>query len=141
MAKDILRNAYFAINGTAYSDHCSALEVDDAAEEVDFTAFSPNGYREIGQGLKDATITATLFQDYASGSVFHALQPFYASGGTFEITIRPNAGGSVGPTNPGGTMIARLFSFPGLSGAVGEANTFDAAFRNAGTAGLTWGTT
>src|SRR5690606_5111801 len=92
MAKDILRNAYFAINGTVYSDHCSALEVDDAAEEVDFTAFSPNGYREIGQGLKDATITATLFQDYASGSVFHALQPFYASGGTFEITLRPNAG-------------------------------------------------
>jgi hypothetical protein len=38
-------------------------------------------------------------------------------------------------------MIARIYSYPGLSGAVGEANTFDASFRNAGTAGITWGTT
>jgi hypothetical protein len=141
MAKTVLRNAYFAINGTALSDHCSSLEIEDTAEEIDFTSFSPNGYKEIGAGLKDATITCSMFQDYAAASVHSILQPLYASGGTFTIAVRPDAAAAVSATNPGGTMIARLFSYPGLSGAVGDANTFDASFRNAGTAGLTWGTT
>ena len=37
-------------------------------------------------------------------------------------------------------MTARLYSYSGISGAVGEAATFEASFRNAGTAGLVWGT-
>jgi hypothetical protein len=58
--KHVLRNAYIAINGTALSDHASSLEVEDEAEEVEFTGFSPNGYREFGQGLKDATPPAAV---------------------------------------------------------------------------------
>jgi hypothetical protein len=139
--KHVLRNAYIAINGTALSDHASSLEIEDSAEEIDFTSFSANGYREFGQGLKDATISVTFFQDYNTGSVHQILQPLYASGGTFTLAIRPDAGAAISATNPGGTMIARIYSYPGLAGAVGEANTFDASFRNAGTAGLTWGTT
>lgn len=139
--KHPLRNAYIAINGTAVSDHASSLEIDDTADEIDFTSFSPNGYKEIGQGLKTATISVTFFQDYNSGSIHQILQPLYASGGTFTVSVRPDAAAAVSATNPGGTMIARIYSYPGLAGAVGEANTFDATFSNAGTAGLTWGTT
>ena len=139
--KHVLRNAYFAINGTALQDHMSSLEIEDSAEEIDFTSFSANGYKEIGQGLKDATITGSFFNDYNSGSVHQILQPLYASGGTFTVAVRPDAGAAVSATNPGGTMTARIYSYPGLSGAVGEANVMDVAFRNAGTAGLTWGTT
>jgi len=138
--KHVLRNAYVAINGTALSDHASSLQVESSAEEIDFTSFSSNGFKEFGQGLKDATITVTFFNDYATGSVDQALRPFYESGGTFTIAVRPDAGAAVSATNPGGTMIARLYSWPTLSGAVGEANTVDAVFRNGGTAGLTWGT-
>jgi hypothetical protein len=139
--KHVLRNAYIAINGTALSDHASSLEIEDSAEEIDFTSFSANGYKEIGQGLKDATITVSFFNDYATGSVHQILQPLYSSGGTFTVAVRPDAGAAVSATNPGGTMIARIYSYPGLSGAVGEANVMDVSFRNAGTAGLTWGTT
>jgi hypothetical protein len=53
MAKFVLRDAYIAINGTAISDHVSSVTVEDSADEVDFTAFSANAYREFGQGLKD----------------------------------------------------------------------------------------
>jgi hypothetical protein len=141
VSKTVLRNAYIAINGTALSDHASSLQIEDTADEIDFTSFSPNGYKEIGQGLKDATITCTFFQDYAALSVHSILQPLYASGGTFTVAVRPDAASAVSATNPGGTMIARIYSYPGLAGNVGEANTFDASFRNAGTAGLTWGTT
>jgi hypothetical protein len=140
VAKYVMTNAYLAINGTAISDHASSLALEDSAEEIDFTSFSANGYREIGAGLKDATITATLFSDFAAASVHAIIQPLYSTGGTFSVEIRPiNA--TVTATNPKATMTARIFSYSGISGAVGEAATMDVAFRNAGTAGLVWGTT
>ena len=134
-----MTNAYLAINGTAISDHASSLALEDTAEEIDFTAFSSAGYREFGQGLKDATITATLFSDFAASSVHAILQPLYLSGGTFGVEVRP-VNTTVSATNPKATMTARLYSYSGISGAVGEAATFEASFRNAGTAGLVWGT-
>jgi hypothetical protein len=38
------------------------------------------------------------------------------------------------------TQTSRLYQNPMLAGAVGDANTIDATFRNAGTAGITRGT-
>jgi hypothetical protein len=139
MAKYVMKDAYIAINGTAISDHVSSVTLEDTAEEVEFTSFSANSYREWGQGLKDATITATIFADFAANSVHAILQPLYSSGGTFGVEVRPTSS-AVSSTNPKATMTARLYSYSGIAGAVGEAATFDAAFRNAGTAGLTWGT-
>jgi hypothetical protein len=37
-------------------------------------------------------------------------------------------------------MTAKLYSYSGIAGGIGDASTFDASFRNAGTAGLVWGT-
>lgn len=139
MAKEVLRNAYIAINGTAYSDHCSALEIKDEADKVEFTAFSSNGYREFGQGLKDAEISATFFTDSATGSIDDVLRTYYASGGTFSLVVRKDAG-AVSATNQNGTMIARLYNGPSFGGKVGDASEVEVTFANAGTAGLTWGT-
>jgi hypothetical protein len=140
MAKQVFTNGYIAINGTALSDHASSITVDDNAEEIDFTSFSANGYREIGAGLKDGTVSATFFQDFAAASVHSILQPLYASGGTFAVEVRP-VNTTVSSTNPKLTFTARLYSYAGIAGGVGEALTMDVSFRNAGTAGLTWGTT
>ena len=59
MAKYVHKDAYISVNGTVLSDHANQITIEDAAEEVDFTGFTAAGYREFGQGLKDATITAT----------------------------------------------------------------------------------
>lgn len=139
MAKYVHKDAYIAVNGTALSDHASSLTIEDSADEVDFTAFSTAGYREIGPGLKDATVSVTFFQDFAANSVHAILQPLYQSGGTFALEVRPTSS-AVSATNPKATMTARLFSYAGFGGAVGDASTFEASFRNAGTAGLVWGT-
>lgn len=139
MAKYVMTNAYIAINGTAVSDHANSLNLEDTAEEIDFTGFTANGYREIGPGLKDATINATFFSDFASGQINSIIQPLYSSGGTFALEIRPT-NTTVSATNPKATMTARVYSYSGIAGGVGEAATFDASFRNAGTAGLVWGT-
>lgn len=139
IAKQVLRNAFISVNGVNLSDHCSSVTLEDSAEEVDFTSFSSSAYREFGQGMKDASISAEFFQDFASGSVDATLYPLYDSGGTFSVIVRPD-GGAVSSTNPNYTQISRLYTYSGLSGAVGDANTVSATFRNAGTAGITRGT-
>lgn len=141
MAKDgVLRNAYIAINGTAFSDHCSSLEISDTADKVDITSFG-SGYREFTPGLKDAEISATFFTDGATGSIDDVLRTYYALGaaGTFTLTVRKDAG-AASATNQTGTMIARLYNGPAFGGAVGDASEVEVTFANAGTAGLTWGT-
>lgn len=134
MAKEVLTNSSLLVNSVNLSDHCSSITLEDTAEEVDFTAFSASEYRENGPGLKDATITATLFNDHAAASVADTLQPLYDSGGTFTVRVKPDVQGTVAYT-----MVSRLYSNPLLAGGVGEANTIDVTFRNAGTAGVTRG--
>lgn len=135
-----LLNSYIAINGTAYSDHCSSLEVKDEADKIETTCFSSNAYRSFATGLKDASIDATFFTDGASGSIDDVLRTYYANGGTFSLTVRKSAA-AASATNQTGTMIARLYNGPAFGGKVGEASEVQVTFANAGTAGLTWGTT
>jgi hypothetical protein len=137
MSKFVLRDAYVAINGTAYSDHASSCTIEDKANEVDVSSFGPAGYTEIAQGLRDATITVEFFSDFDASAVNSALQPLYSGGGTFPLEIRPTSAAR-STTNPAALMTARLFSYPGFSGKVGEAAVTEAIFRNASTAGLTW---
>lgn len=134
MAKEVLTNATLLVNSVNLSDHTSSVSLEDSAEEVDFTGFSASEYREFGAGLKDATISATLFNDHASGSVADTLQPLYDSGGSFTVRVKPDLQGTVAYT-----MHARLFTNPLLAGAVGDANSIDVTFRHAGTAGITRG--
>lgn len=138
MAKFVLKDAYVAVNGTAISDHISSVTVESTFDEVDFTAMGAT-YREFGQGLGDATITLTAFQDFASGSVDAIFWPLSQSGGTFGIEVRPTSA-AVSGTNPKYSMTGRLFGFNPVAGAVGDASSTDIPIRNAGTAGLVRGT-
>jgi len=135
MAKEVLTNSKIVVNSVDLSDHVESVELDATADEVEFTAFGTSGYREFGQGLKDATVTVSFFNDHAAGSVADTLQPLFTNGSTFPLKIWPNASGTVVYT-----MTARLYQYPALAGAVGEANKLDVSFRNAGTAGITRGT-
>ena len=134
MAKEVLTNATLLVNGVDLSDHTSSISLEDSAGEVDVTSFSASEYSEFLAGLKDATITATLFNDHAAASVADTLQPLYDSGGTFTVRVKPDRQGTVAYS-----MVSRLYSNPLLSGGVGEANTIDVTFRHGGTAGVTRG--
>lgn len=134
MAKEVLKNVKLTVNSVDLSDHCSSITIENSAEEVEFTSFGDE-YRDFGQGLKDSTINATFFNDHAASSVADTLQPLFNSGGTFNVKVWPDAAGTIVYT-----QVSRLFNNPTLAGAVGDANTIDVTFRNAGTAGITRGT-
>jgi len=135
--KHVLRNAGLKVNGVDISDHTSSITIEDSADEVEFTAFSAGGYREFGQGLKNATITATVFTDYAAGQIDATLAPLYESGGTFAVKCVADRVAAISGSNPLYEMVCRLYSYSPIAGAVGDANTNDITLNNGGTAGLT----
>jgi hypothetical protein len=85
--------------------------------------------------MKDATITASMFNDFAASSVIPTLEPMYETGTAGTVKVWPTSAGTIVYT-----MIAKLYSKPSLAGAVGDASTIDLTFKNAGTAGVTRGT-
>jgi hypothetical protein len=141
MAKHVWRDGYIQVNAVDLSDHASAVGVEGTTEEVDLTSFTTAGYREIGTGFKTANITATFFNDFAAGSVDATLQPLWDAGGTFAVHVKPTQS-ATSATNPRYSLgTARIMTYSPFGGGVGDPNSFEATFVNAGTLGLTRGTT
>lgn len=134
MAKFVLKNAVITIDGDDMSDHVSSVTIETTRDEVDVTAFGATN-REILAGLGDATITMTVFQDFASNELDQNLWPISKSDTPVEVTVKPTSD-AVSATNPEYSMMALLFNYSPIAGAVGEASTTDITFRNASSTGL-----
>lgn len=133
--KLILRDCFLEIDGTDLSNRASAVTVEEPVDEQDVTSFGGE-YHEIDRGLKDATFTATFFQDHAAGMVDDTLAPLHDSGDAFLIRVRPSKTEAVGATNPERVMAAKMFGYSAIAGSVGEPSTTDVGFRNAGPDGV-----
>jgi diaminopimelate epimerase len=135
MAKQVLGpNTQITVNGTDLSQFCSNVSLSDSADDVDVTGFGET-YREFLPGLKDAEIGATFTQAYGSGEVDAVLSAMYSASVAGTVKVKPDTAGTVVYT-----MISRLYQYGPVNGGVGDANSIDVTWRNAGTAGLTRGT-
>lgn len=135
MAKLIVgRLTKFTVNGVDLSDHTTSIDAGDTSDEVDVTGLGET-YREFIRGLQDATVTTTFTQDYAGSSVDATVFPLYNGNTAGTLKITPDTSGTVVYT-----LVAKPYSYNPISGGVGDANTVDVTWRNAGTAGLTRGT-
>lgn len=135
MAKQVLGpNTQITVNGTNLSANCTSVTLEDTADEVEVTGFSES-YKEFLPGLKDATITATFLQDYGSSSVDAVIGAQYYANTIGTVKVTPNTSGTVVYT-----LVDYVYSFGPVDGGVGDANSIEVTFRNAGTAGLTRGT-
>lgn len=134
MAKFVLKNATVSINSVDLSDHISSVTIETEFDEVDVTAFGST-YREFLQGLGDATITMSAFQDFAAGEIDATLWPLSQSGATFPVAIKPT-NAAISATNPEYQMTGALFTYNPIDGEVGEASTTEISIRNAAPTGL-----
>lgn len=134
MAKIVLKDAYVEVDGVDLSDHSNHITIESSADEVDLTSFGATA-KETGLGIPDATINATFFQDFASGSVDATLWPIHQAGSAVPVVVKPTSG-AVSATNPSYTMTAIIPSYNPLDGDVGAASTTQVAFRNASQTGL-----
>lgn len=135
MAKVVLKDARIEVNGVNMSQWVSEVSIETSRDEVDVTAFGAVN-KEILAGLGDATITMTVFQDFAAAAVDATLWPLASANTPFTVKVRPTSG-AISATNPEYSMSALLFDYAPLAGAVGEASSTEVTFRNATQAGLT----
>lgn len=139
MAKFVLKNPVVTVNSVDLSNHISQATIETTFDEVDVTSFGST-YKEILQGMGDATITLSFFQDFAAGSVDATLWPLSQSGSSFPVTVKPT-NAAVSSTNPRYDMTGVLLSYNPVDGAVGDASATDVSIRNAAQTGLTRNTT
>lgn len=135
MAKFVLKNAVVTVNSVDLSNHISSVTIETSFDDVDVTAFGGT-YKEIIQGMGDATITLAFWQDFQAASVDATLWPLSQSGATFPVTVKPTNAG-VSATNPRYDMTGVLLSYNPIDGAVGDASTTDVTIRNGAQTGLT----
>lgn len=127
-------NAKLIVSGTDLSDHCTAVQVETTRDEVDVTAMGAVN-KVVTPGLGDATISATLLQDYAAGSVDSVLSALSTTNTPFVVEVRPqNIARST--TNPAYVLTSLMYGYPPIGGSVGDALTIDVSFRNAAQTGL-----
>jgi hypothetical protein len=65
MAKRVLLDVKTLINGVDFSDHLAAVTWSISSDEIETTAFG-TGWRSRTAGLKDATVTLSFHQDFAT---------------------------------------------------------------------------
>lgn len=134
MAKVVLTDARVTVNGVNLSDHCSSVTVETSKDEVDVTSMGAT-FKQLLAGIGDATVTLSVFQDFAAGSVHATIQPLFAAGSTFPVTVRPTSAAE-SATNPTFTMTGIILTYNPIAGSVGDASTTDITIRNAGQTGV-----
>lgn len=122
------------INAVDLSDHVSDITIGDSKDQVDVTGMSEI-YKESIPGLGDATTTITFFNDYGASSVDATIYPLYSTSTAGTIKVTPDTTGTVVYT-----LVAKPYDYSPISGAAGAALTIPTTWQNAGTAGLTRGT-
>ena len=122
MAKLVLTDVTFTLNGVALTSSVGKAELSLEADDVETTSFgATGGYRTRVGGLKAANVSLTFMQDYAASSVDATLFPLLGSIGTVVITP---AGTAVSATNPSFSFNCLINSLT-EGGQVGDLATFD----------------
>lgn len=134
MAKIVLRDASITVNGVNLSDHCSEVEINSEFDDAETTSFGST-YKQYAQGMGDATISLTFYQDFAAASVDATFWPISQSGAAVPVVVKPTSG-AVSATNPSYTMQGILFNYSPLAGEVGEPSSTETEFKNGSAAGL-----
>ena len=110
-----------SIAGTDFSDSIAAVTLDVSREQLEITAFGDSARRYIG-GLQDSSVTISLHQDFASGSVDSTI--WSNLGGTVAIVLKPTSS-AVSATNPSYSFNALVVQSTPFASNVGDLATMD----------------
>ena len=110
-----------SIAGTDFSDSIAAVTLDVSREQLEITAFGDSARRYIG-GLQDSSVTISLHQDFATGSVDETL--WDNLGGTVAIVVKPTSS-AVSATNPSYSFNALVVQSTPFASNVGDLATMD----------------
>lgn len=129
MALNVATTHVVTINSVDLSDHCTAVEVTDTADEIDSTNFGSSGNRERLGGLGDGSVTMTLQQDYAASEVDATINGLV---GTLTAVNVKHDTAATSATNPSYNASYLVSQYPAISGSVGDLETFNVTWPRSG---------
>lgn len=132
MAKFIGKNTRIKVGGIDLSTSIASVEVTETVDEIETTAFGQASRSRIA-GLKDASVTISFHQDYATGAVADTIGSVF--GGTTNVVIlaaTATAQGTATATSPLYTIPVLCSQQTPVSGQVGDIVTFDVTWPAVG---------
>jgi hypothetical protein len=129
MAKFVALDYKVTINGTDFSSSINSVDLSIESAEVETTAFGSSFTTRVG-GLKSASITLDVHQDFAGASVDSVLFPLLNSLAT--VVIVPTSG-TVSATNPSYTAVCLVNQYQPFASAVGDLATLSVTWPTSGT--------
>ncbi len=135
MGTFVVKDAVVTIDSVNLSDHISEVSIETERDEVDVTAMGATSKVNVA-GLGDATITCTMFQDFAATKVDATLWPLSTTNTPFIVTVKAQSA-ATSATNPLYSMTCLMYGYSPISGGIGDAASTEVTFRNAAQAGLT----
>lgn len=130
MALIALTNASIVVGGSDISDHCSSVEFELEAEDLDSTTFSTAGYSSRLGGLKSGTLNLTIKGDYAAANIDSILWGFFGTVQTFVIKAVNAATTATNPAYSGSVLVNGITP---ITGEVGDLVEFDVSWPTSGT--------
>jgi len=128
MAKFVLTDAYFEIDGTDLSDHVQNLTINYSANEVDSTTMGADSMARLA-GLKDWSMDVTLAQDFASGETDDTIFSLVGSSAV-TVKVRPTTS-AASSSNPEFSGSGIVFEYNPIDGAVGDFASVSISIRGA----------
>jgi len=123
MAKQVLTDVVVKLNGTVISQNVNSVEVTQNSDAVETTSFdaSAQGFRTYVGGLKSASLTLNLHNDYASTALDGVINSLFNTIATVSVfPAGTTAGGSAGTSNPLYTLTALVNNTQPIAGSVGD---------------------
>jgi hypothetical protein len=126
MAKFVVKDPVVVLNGGTVSANVAQATIALEADDVETTNFSSGGFRERIGGLKAATLSLDLHQDFGSGGLDDVIFPLLGS--TASVSIVPTAGTAVSATNPKYSFDVMVSEYSPIDSAVGDLATFSVSW-------------
>lgn len=124
-----------SVAGQDLTNHVRSVTINQDFDDVDITAMGAVS-KAHAVGLRDDSIEVEFYQDFAASSVDQTLNPLLGSSTGATVLIQ-TSGATVSSTNPSYTLVATLFSYQPVAGAVGDASTTTVTFRPAASQSIT----
>ena len=123
MPKQVLTDVVVTLNGTAISQNVNSVEISQTSDAIETTSFdsATAGWRTFTGGLKQASLTLNLLNDYASTALDGVINGLFNTIAT--VTVFPagtTTGGSAGTSNPRYTLACLVNNTQPIAGAVGD---------------------
>ena len=129
MAKFVATDYNITINGDDFSTTLASVDLSIESDDVETTAFGGEWRTRVG-GLKSASLTLDLHQDFGSASVDDTLYPLINTIAT--VVLKPT-GGTVSATNPTYTAECLVNAYQPFASSVGDLATLSVTWPVSGT--------